>query len=1344
MTAARPYDDEATDSGHYDRRYRVERTLGRGGMATVHAVVDTSTGKRVALKRLTAGSSQRNLVLFEREFQTLASLHHPAIVRVYDYGSDAVGPYYTMELLEGSDLSKRAPMAWREVCACLRDAASILGVLHVRRLVHRDLSPKNLWLTLEGRLKILDFGALSPFGAATELAGTPPMIAPEALAGHELDARTDLYSLGALGYWLLTGVHAYPAHSIGELLDLQAARPARAGDLEQLINRKGLVAPPRELTNLIISLLRTDPRERPASTSVLVDQLGMLASLEPEVYQVAALSYVHSKPLVGRQHELDMVSQALVSAHEGRGRRIAVEGEPGMGRTRFAQEAAILARVGGAACAVADAASGVEPFAAAEALALAIRNALPVTAEQLVRHAELVELLRHRRANGVSPSGAPSEAQLVQAWVAWWTALARATTVAIFVDDVHAIDEGSRALLDALANECSGHRLLIVTTAVRDSLAPSSSAQGVAVPLSLGPLTQADAANLLQSIFGNHLHVQRLATWLGGASGGNPRSCVQLIEHLVESEVIHYRDGFWVLPRELDATNLPARPSAARSLSSLSDAALALARALSIPHFRALTLPECVAMTELDGARIESLLSELHEQGVLEGPAADAGFRSNATRGLLCAELTKAQAMQLHARLARVRLANAGGDPLALVDAAYHYVRAGDVASAKRLWCIAFREVIVTPAFVREFAPIAEDSYQQLLAQGADESAFIVPGAALAIAGYFIDRRYARQFGDRVLASLEQQLQLPLVRKLTPYLGRLLGLVIGLAVAGFVLRRKAAPRLREVVALYVSACSALCGTAASCLDNDGAARYAAAMEPFNALGAKSATGIVHAVALNMALMVADRRADSYQNTRALLALLESPRRIRGLRPDHRMQYATAMLYCMGVNARFRDDGEVLAIADRLERIGAVTARNAGHLRASYFASQGQLAEAEACLRRVEEHTVEHGAAWHTEIWIPADALSIAMRLNDALMMKRAARELSRLARELPAVKLAAQHARGMYLVMRGKYAEAVALLDTPEEPLARMGWLRARAMLARAHNGLGDHARARELCLDALSRISVEERMYVRMGSLMTALELALAEAGLGDFTSAQLRVDELFALHGPQNSPLTLGSIHEMSARIALMKGQCDVCREHIDALAKLVRPTGIPSWIDRIEALERLLSDHSSEVPSEVHSYTPTRPERLPEEFRVLLQNDLTAPREERARKLILAALKHCRAERGFILVSSSQSVIAQAGEPAEPELVAWAVERVCALDLDACTTESSSGSGGLTSTDPGAVDANTFERGGARHRLIPLRVRTEGVDSLLGVMVLSTARRDSLSVDAAVARAVAANLA
>ena len=156
-----------------EARYRIDAQIGRGGMASVHRAYDTARGQSVALKRMElpaflqpratpperrtslesvtelsvreSAKRRAQLVgLFQREYTTLAQLAHPCIVEVYDYGLIGDQPYYTMELLTGSDLEQLGRVSWQRACAILRDVASALTLLHARRLLHRDVSLRNV------------------------------------------------------------------------------------------------------------------------------------------------------------------------------------------------------------------------------------------------------------------------------------------------------------------------------------------------------------------------------------------------------------------------------------------------------------------------------------------------------------------------------------------------------------------------------------------------------------------------------------------------------------------------------------------------------------------------------------------------------------------------------------------------------------------------------------------------------------------------------------------------------------------------------------------------------------------------------------------------------------------------------------------------------------------------------------------------------------------------------------------------------------------------------------------------------------------------------------------------
>ena len=280
-------------------RYALLDELGEGGMGAVYRAQDHASGKIVAFKQLrsaASGNKRRTIeALFEREYHTLVRLKHPRIIDVYDYGLTELGPYYTMELLDGKDLQQLAPLPAAEVCRHLRDVASSLALIHAQRLLHRDVSARNVRLTADGRAKLIDFGALATFGIANEVAGTPPCMAPEMLRRLPLDQRADLYSLGAIGYLALTGRYPYSARTVQDL-------PRAWQELPPPPSRFA-TGVPETLDALIMSLLSLDPLARPASAAACIDQLTAIAGLEPEPHELAAESYLSSGRLVGRTEE---------------------------------------------------------------------------------------------------------------------------------------------------------------------------------------------------------------------------------------------------------------------------------------------------------------------------------------------------------------------------------------------------------------------------------------------------------------------------------------------------------------------------------------------------------------------------------------------------------------------------------------------------------------------------------------------------------------------------------------------------------------------------------------------------------------------------------------------------------------------------------------------------------------------------------------------------------------------------------------------------------------------------------------------------------------------------------
>jgi serine/threonine protein kinase len=233
--------------------------------------------------------------------------------------------------------------------------------MHSHRLLHRDVTPRNVRLTADGRAKLIDFGTLCTFGTATQIVGTAPCMAPEVMRGLALDQRTDLYSLGAIAYWALTGRHAYPARRTQELWTLWQTPPRPPSQLADGV--------PPELDALVLSLLSVDPLARPANAAQVIDALTAIGGLAPEEHEQAADSYLSSGPLVGRSQEQSWLQQRMARAFSAHGTAIVIEGPSGIGKTRLLQDLCLQAQLRGAVVLRADAQASSRAFGVATALA---------------------------------------------------------------------------------------------------------------------------------------------------------------------------------------------------------------------------------------------------------------------------------------------------------------------------------------------------------------------------------------------------------------------------------------------------------------------------------------------------------------------------------------------------------------------------------------------------------------------------------------------------------------------------------------------------------------------------------------------------------------------------------------------------------------------------------------------------------------------------------------------------------------------------------------------------------------------------------------------------------------
>jgi serine/threonine protein kinase len=277
--------------------YRVEGLLASGGMGEVYRARDERLGRDVAIKVVAEGlaSADKELARFEREARTMASLSHPNILNIFDFGEHDGITYAVMELLEGQNLRERMgkrALPWRTAAAIAIAAARGLAAAHAKGIIHRDMKPENIFLLADGGVKVLDFGlarrqrlAGDGDAATTEetLVGTMVYMAPEQIAGQPADPRTDIFGLGAVLYEMLVGTRPFARLSVSETMSA-----ILHADPEPMASY-GVTVPPA-LERIVRRCLAKEPDERVQAAYDLAFALSEIIAV-PAVQATGAVSW---------------------------------------------------------------------------------------------------------------------------------------------------------------------------------------------------------------------------------------------------------------------------------------------------------------------------------------------------------------------------------------------------------------------------------------------------------------------------------------------------------------------------------------------------------------------------------------------------------------------------------------------------------------------------------------------------------------------------------------------------------------------------------------------------------------------------------------------------------------------------------------------------------------------------------------------------------------------------------------------------------------------------------------------------------------------------------------------
>jgi tetratricopeptide (TPR) repeat protein len=462
-------------------RYVVRRLLGEGGQKTVFLAHDSQLDRDVAIAVLkTEGLEALGLTRVQREAQAMAKLGaQPHIVTIFDIGEEDARPFIVCEFVSGGDLHRALREAGgsfpvERSLSVASDLARALTATHEHGILHRDIKPANIWLTETGTAKLGDFGLAMSSGRsrvtqAGVIMGTAAYMAPEQALGGDVDFRGDLYSLGCVIYEMMTGRPPF----LGDDTIAVVSQHINTAPVAPSWHRKEV---PQALERLTLRLLAKDPVERPQTAAEVAEALEAISRTPEEIVtrdEANPLERLAGGVFVGREQEQETLRNAFDESLSGRGRLILLAGEPGIGKTRLAEELVTYARMRGAQvlwgrCYEGEGAPAYWPWVQAIRSHVYERPTETLLSELGTGAADIAQIvsdLRERLPDLPPPPPLePEQARfrLFESITTFLRNASRSQPLTLVLDDLHWADKPSLLLLQFVAQELRDMRLLVV------------------------------------------------------------------------------------------------------------------------------------------------------------------------------------------------------------------------------------------------------------------------------------------------------------------------------------------------------------------------------------------------------------------------------------------------------------------------------------------------------------------------------------------------------------------------------------------------------------------------------------------------------------------------------------------------------------------------------------------------------------------------------------------------------------------------------------------------------------------------------------------------------------------
>jgi len=677
-------------------RFEVTEILGAGGEASVSLVRDLARGgATVALKDLTrAGKAE--LKRIRHEFRLLADLRHPNLARVLEHGSSESGEAFMVyEYVPGAAVTELEPRPDPESFAELvAQALRGLGFLHTKNIVHGDISPPNLRVTPDGRLKIIDFGMRAPIGTLPPGGGTPPFLAPERLRGGALNPETDLFSLGAVAYRVLGDRNPFPIGEGGsirydDLVPLDELRP----DL------------PEPLVRWVHKMLALEPEQRPASARSALTALAEAADRALPLETPATLeAHLESAAIVGNtseQGELRRIFHQLVDPNErGTIGVVLVQGEKGTGKSRMLEDFRNWVEVnGGRALEVAGYSDHAPPYAAVLNLLQRIHyHGWPTDLTPLRNAERLIGTLGDGDENeSLAREKTQARALSIYGLVASpLFDLARRAPLVLLIDDLHRVDASSTSFLTYLirnmgleqrdVSDVTPQLMLVASIELGGERSPAldqlvkETAEINGHALAVNPLGPREIEQLITEFLGGQSPDASAVDWAHRLTKGNPLFLHELFSALKDRLVpFPDRPGLELRLRDEDRGTVPATLAGLvqSRLDPLADESRRVLTFVSL-FLTPVRIEVLARGLGLEPATCRSTLDELVKRRflfTLEDDPDRYGLRDDAVREILARTISEDERRELHGRAGRaLESERAATDEYDLPELAHHFI----------------------------------------------------------------------------------------------------------------------------------------------------------------------------------------------------------------------------------------------------------------------------------------------------------------------------------------------------------------------------------------------------------------------------------------------------------------------------------------------------------------------------------------------------------------------------------------------------------------------------------------------------------------------------------------------